>query len=86
MILRIRPQVSRAENGRPAGIDDAGQVVGISEFPSPPIPVPEPSTWAMMLGGGAGLAFRLSPTKSRRRQLFRVICIWVEPRDRHCEP
>jgi hypothetical protein len=32
------------------GINDAGQVVGLSV-------VPEPSTWAMMLVGFAGLAF-----------------------------
>ena len=34
------------------GINDAGQAVGVSEFPTP---VPEPSTWAMMLAGFAGL-------------------------------
>jgi PEP-CTERM motif len=36
----------------------AGQVVGDSQFFVPPPPaVPEPSTWAMMLFGFAGLAF-----------------------------
>jgi hypothetical protein len=34
------------------GINDAGQAVG---FCSGPIPVPEPSTWAMVLAGPAGL-------------------------------
>jgi uncharacterized membrane protein len=34
------------------GINDTGQVVGFSG-----IPAPEPSTWAMMLFGFAGLAF-----------------------------
>jgi uncharacterized membrane protein len=38
-------------------INDAGRVVGVSEFFSPPpIPVPESSTWAMMLIGFASLA------------------------------
>jgi uncharacterized membrane protein len=36
------------------GINDAGQVVGYS-FIAPPIP--EPSTWAMLLLGFAGLGF-----------------------------
>ena len=36
------------------GINDAGQVVGESFTPAP---IPEPSTWAMMLLGFAGLAF-----------------------------
>jgi PEP-CTERM motif len=42
------------------GINDSGMVVGLSRFPvipPPPIPVPEPSTWAMMLAGFAGLGF-----------------------------
>lgn len=40
------------------GINDIGQVVGESEFyPLPPLPVPEPSTWAMMLVGFSGMAF-----------------------------
>jgi probable HAF family extracellular repeat protein len=38
------------------GINDAGQVVGYSQFAPPPV-VPEPSTWAMMLAGFAGLTF-----------------------------
>ena len=38
-----------------AAINDAGQAVGISEFPAPPATAPEPSTWAMMLIGFAGL-------------------------------
>ena len=37
------------------GINDAGQAVGYSIFPSPP--APEPSTWAMMLLGFAGLGY-----------------------------
>ena len=37
-------------------INDAGQVVGSSQtIAPPPIPVPEPSTWAMMIVGFAGL-------------------------------
>jgi hypothetical protein len=33
-----------------ASINDAGQIVGTSDFfPPPPITTPEPSTWAMML-------------------------------------
>jgi uncharacterized membrane protein len=40
--------------GRAYGINNAGQVVG---YTSPPPPIPEPSTWAMMLLGFAGLAF-----------------------------
>jgi uncharacterized membrane protein len=44
-------------------INDTGQVVGVSAGATPP-PVPEPSTWAMMLVGFAGLAF----TGYRRRQ------------------
>src|ERR1700722_16173763 len=39
-----------------AGINDAGQAGGIS-FVSPPLPTPEPSTWAMMLAGFAGLGY-----------------------------
>jgi uncharacterized membrane protein len=35
------------------GVNDAGQVVGYSVGS----PIPEPSTWAMMLVGLAGLAF-----------------------------
>jgi hypothetical protein len=40
-------------------INDSGVVVGLSTFAAvpPPIPTPEPSTWAMMLIGFAGLAF-----------------------------
>jgi probable HAF family extracellular repeat protein len=38
------------------GINDYGQVVGESLGP-PPAPVPEPSTWAMMLFGFAGLGY-----------------------------
>jgi hypothetical protein len=37
-------------------INDAGQVVGFSAGPTP-APVPESSTWAMMLLGFAGLGF-----------------------------
>ena len=37
-------------------INDAGQVVGLTRAPRLP-PVPESSTWAMMLFGFAGLAF-----------------------------
>jgi probable HAF family extracellular repeat protein len=40
-----------------SAINNAGQVVGSSLFPPLPIAVPEPSTWAMMLLGFAGLAF-----------------------------
>jgi probable HAF family extracellular repeat protein len=36
------------------GINDAGQAVGFSSG-GIPVPVPEPSTWAMMLAGFAGL-------------------------------
>ena len=40
------------------GINDAGQAVGYSYTPlTPPVTVPEPSTWAMMLLGFAGLGF-----------------------------
>ena len=39
--------------GAAAAINDTGQVVGVSFGPD----VPEPSTWAMMLVGFAGLAF-----------------------------
>jgi hypothetical protein len=49
-----------AAYGAALGINDAGQVVGFS-FVQPPTPpplsIPEPSTWAMMLAGFAGLAF-----------------------------
>ncbi len=38
------------------GINDAGQVAGFS-FAFNHSPVPEPSTWAMMLAGFAGLVF-----------------------------
>jgi probable HAF family extracellular repeat protein len=45
-------------------INDTGQVVGFSQFlppppppPPPPPAVPEPTTWAMMLIGFAGLGF-----------------------------
>jgi hypothetical protein len=38
------------------GINDAGEAVGETAG-FPPLPVPEPSTWAMMLAGFAGLAF-----------------------------
>jgi probable HAF family extracellular repeat protein len=57
-------------------INDAGQVVGVSAGPTPP-PVPEPSSWAMMLVGFAGLGLAgwrapgsrspLSPVPSMRR-------------------
>jgi hypothetical protein len=40
--------------GRPLSINDEGQVVGY-QIPPPPITIPEPSTWAMMLAGFAGL-------------------------------
>ena len=38
-------------------INDAGHVVGDSFFEPAPPPVPESSTWVMMLIGFAGLAF-----------------------------
>jgi probable HAF family extracellular repeat protein len=50
-----------------AGINDVGQAVGTS-LVSPPLPTPEPSTWAMMLLGFSGLAFagyRRSPSRIR---------------------
>jgi hypothetical protein len=34
-----------------SGINDLGQIVGVNSF------LPEPSTWAMMLFGFAGLGF-----------------------------
>jgi hypothetical protein len=42
------------------GINNVGQAVGDSQFaplPPPPLRVPEPPTWRMMLAGFAGLAF-----------------------------
>ena len=45
-----------ATYGAPSSINDLGQVAGTSEFP-PPVPVPESSSWAMMLMGFAGLGF-----------------------------
>jgi probable HAF family extracellular repeat protein len=39
------------------GINDAGQVVGFSFATTAATVVPEPSTWAMMLLGFAGLGF-----------------------------
>ena len=39
-----------------SSINEAGQAVGYSVF-TPGPPIPEPSTWAMMLIGFAGLAF-----------------------------
>jgi uncharacterized membrane protein len=39
-----------------SSINEAGQAVGYSFF-TPGPPIPEPSTWAMMLIGFAGLAF-----------------------------
>jgi uncharacterized membrane protein len=46
-------------NNRAYGINDEGQVVGWSQDPfiPPPLPVPEPSTWAMMLLGFAVLGY-----------------------------
>ena len=41
--------------GRALGINDAGQVVGFSDVVANR--VPEPSTWAMMLIGFAGLGY-----------------------------
>jgi PEP-CTERM motif-containing protein len=43
------------------GINDASQIVGVTI-------VPEPSTWAMMLLGFAGLGFAFS--RSRRKASF----------------
>jgi PEP-CTERM motif len=56
------------------GINDAGEAVGYSNTPvTPPVPVPEPSTWAMMLVGFAGLGFWLSSSKSRPLPLLRTL-------------
>jgi hypothetical protein len=47
-------------NNEAYGINNEGQVVGWSQdpfVPPPPLPVPEPSTWAMLLIGFAGLGF-----------------------------
>jgi probable HAF family extracellular repeat protein len=44
-----------AQFSEPTGMNNAGQAVGSSEFIPPA--VPEPSTWAMMLLGFAGLAW-----------------------------
>jgi uncharacterized membrane protein len=49
-----------ATYGAALGINGAGQVVGFSfvQPPTPPpLPIHEPSTWAMTLAGFAGLAF-----------------------------
>ena len=56
------------------GINDVGEIVGYSA-PAPPPPIPEPSTWAMMLLGFAGLGFagyrasRKSENGARGRRL-----------------
>jgi hypothetical protein len=46
-------------NNQASGINNDGQVVGWSQDPfvPPPTPAPEPSTWAMMLLGFAGLGY-----------------------------
>jgi probable HAF family extracellular repeat protein len=50
------------------GINDVGQAVGYSLFIPPPA-VPEPSTWAMMLVGFAGLA-RAGYRRAKTRHAF----------------
>ena len=58
------------------GINDAGQVVGLSFGPAP---IPEPSTWAMMLVGFAGLGYagyrrarQLPPIQSGHQAMYDV--------------
>jgi uncharacterized membrane protein len=54
------------------GINDAGVVVGASAYNPPFSPVPEPSTWAMMLIGFAGLSYAGYRRPSGARELRAV--------------
>ena len=50
--------LSGSTSSEAADINDIGQAVGYSQFfVPPPVSTPEPSTWAMMLAGFAGLSF-----------------------------
>ena len=60
-------------NSAAYGLNDAGQAVGVSS-----IGVPEPSTWAMLLLGFAGLAFA-GYRRSERVLGQKRVCQFINP-------